>query len=219
MSLKLKALMLGVAAVSCVCVTAANAATVQFDDRTLFDAASASLQTETFASYATNVDLSSSTVLDVGDFTILGPATGIARIDADGFGITPVNGTAYVQGVGIAGEFMSFTFDTAITAFGVDLFAINNDQERTQVEIDSVVYLLPVVTGDLASFFGITSTTAFTTVTFNVLTQGLGEDAGFDNISYGTAVVPLPAALPLYGTGLAIAGLIGWRRARKAAAV
>jgi len=31
-------------------------------------------------------------------------------------------------------------------------------------------------------------------------------------------VVPLPAALPLYGTGLAIMGFIGWRRKRKAAA-
>ncbi len=30
--------------------------------------------------------------------------------------------------------------------------------------------------------------------------------------------VPLPAALPLYGTGLAIMGFIGWRRKRKAAA-
>jgi hypothetical protein len=33
------------------------------------------------------------------------------------------------------------------------------------------------------------------------------------------AVVPIPAALPLFGTGLAIAGLAGWRRKRKAAAV
>ena len=31
-------------------------------------------------------------------------------------------------------------------------------------------------------------------------------------------VIPLPAALPLYGTGLAVMGLIGWRRKRKAAA-
>jgi len=29
------------------------------------------------------------------------------------------------------------------------------------------------------------------------------------------AVIPLPAALPLYGTGLAIMGFIGWRRKRK----
>lgn len=36
-------------------------------------------------------------------------------------------------------------------------------------------------------------------------------------IEYETSsVVPIPAALPLFGTGLAIMGFIGWRRKRKA---
>ncbi len=39
-----------------------------------------------------------------------------------------------------------------------------------------------------------------------------------DPANIGVGVVPLPAALPLYGTGLAIMGFIGWRRKRKAAA-
>jgi len=30
--------------------------------------------------------------------------------------------------------------------------------------------------------------------------------------------IPLPAALPLYGTGLAVMGFIGWRKKRKAVA-
>ena len=30
------------------------------------------------------------------------------------------------------------------------------------------------------------------------------------------AVIPLPAALPLYGTGLAVMGFLGWRRKRQA---
>ena len=30
--------------------------------------------------------------------------------------------------------------------------------------------------------------------------------------------IPLPAALPLYGTGLAVMGFLGWRRKRKEAA-
>ncbi len=41
--------------------------------------------------------------------------------------------------------------------------------------------------------------------------------ASFNEINQ-TTVVPLPAALPLYGTGLAIMGFIGWRRKRKTAA-
>lgn len=32
----------------------------------------------------------------------------------------------------------------------------------------------------------------------------------------GVSPIPLPAALPLFGTGLAIMGFIGWRRRRKA---
>ncbi len=42
----------------------------------------------------------------------------------------------------------------------------------------------------------------------------------FNNLSINTAVsaVPIPAALPLFGTGLALMGFIGWRRRQKAAA-
>ncbi len=40
------------------------------------------------------------------------------------------------------------------------------------------------------------------------------SEAPFDNVP----PVPLPAALPLYGTGLAVMGFIGWRRKRKTAA-
>ena len=43
-------------------------------------------------------------------------------------------------------------------------------------------------------------------------------DAAVLNIDYTTpSAVPLPAALPLFGAGLAIMGFIGWRRKRKAA--
>ena len=42
-----------------------------------------------------------------------------------------------------------------------------------------------------------------------------GDLVVFDTFRF--EVVPLPAALPLYGTGLAVMGFIGWRRRRKAA--
>jgi hypothetical protein len=47
------------------------------------------------------------------------------------------------------------------------------------------------------------------------------NDLGLDNVSLvgaGTSAVPLPAALPLFATGLVGLGLLGWRRKRKAAA-
>jgi hypothetical protein len=39
------------------------------------------------------------------------------------------------------------------------------------------------------------------------------------NVFNGTSEVPLPAALPLFATGLGALGLLGWRRKRKAQAV
>ena len=51
------------------------------------------------------------------------------------------------------------------------------------------------------------------TAGFNSFVGGI-DNIRFENIN----VVPLPAALPLFGTGLAIMGFIGWRRKRRMAA-
>jgi hypothetical protein len=53
---------------------------------------------------------------------------------------------------------------------------------------------------------------------------GLRQDPGFSglddiSVSTGVSAVPLPAALPLFATGLGALGLLGWRRKRKAAAL
>lgn len=40
----------------------------------------------------------------------------------------------------------------------------------------------------------------------------------FDDLTFSAvSTVPVPAALPLFGTGLALMGFLGWRRKRKAA--
>ena len=67
-------------------------------------------------------------------------------------------------------------------------------------------------------------------ISVGVGTYNLGQTAYFDDVKYRgggqvlaydfeVSVVPLPAALPLYGTGLALMGLVGWRRKRKLAAI
>ena len=48
------------------------------------------------------------------------------------------------------------------------------------------------------------------------IVTGIGEFA-FRSGNVAVSTVPVPAALPLYGTGLAIIGFIGWRRNRKIA--
>jgi hypothetical protein len=53
-------------------------------------------------------------------------------------------------------------------------------------------------------------------ITFNSNLDGAGAD--IDNLQFTTTVTPLPAALPLFATGLGVLGLLGWRRKRKAKA-
>ena len=55
--------------------------------------------------------------------------------------------------------------------------------------------------------------------TYSDSTIGMDLRLGLiDSGNNTTGVVPVPAALPLFGTGLAIMGFVGWRRKRKAAA-
>jgi hypothetical protein len=65
---------------------------------------------------------------------------------------------------------------------------------------------------------------ASATTTLAFLNGDPGDDNsnGLDNvvlIDLGPAATPLPAALPLFATGLGALGLLGWRRKRKAAAI
>ncbi len=59
-------------------------------------------------------------------------------------------------------------------------------------------------------------------LTFQYTGQGNTGNFGYQidiNVPGVVSVVPLPAALPLFGTGLAAMGFVGWRRKRKALAV
>jgi hypothetical protein len=69
---------------------------------------------------------------------------------------------------------------------------------------------------DVGSVANIPSTGAFfTTEAANGTFQWVVPPPGID-IYNGSSTVPLPAALPLFATGLGALGLLGWRRKRKA---
>ncbi len=63
---------------------------------------------------------------------------------------------------------------------------------------------------------------AFSELVNNYSTIALfGDGAGdhdFDDMAIRISVVPLPAALPLYGAGVALLGFLGWRRRKAEAA-
>ena len=54
---------------------------------------------------------------------------------------------------------------------------------------------------------------------FTVTSSGDQQWWLMDNLTFNAATTPLPAALPLFATGLGASGLLGWRRKRKAAAI
>ena len=82
------------------------------------------------------------------------------------------------------------------------------------VTIEYEIFFQPLSTGPKTATFGVTvDTSFFDTQGFLFPLQRTGG-AGLDG--EGLAVIPLPAALPLYGTGLAVMGFLGWRRKRQA---
>lgn len=73
-------------------------------------------------------------------------------------------------------------------------------------------------------FWGITSDLLISSIAFGHIDGGTTKDGffGIDNLTIGQhlfdepplSAVPLPAALPLYGAGMALMGFIGWRKRR-----
>jgi hypothetical protein len=88
---------------------------------------------------------------------------------------------------------------------------------------DGVAQLLSITKTDSTGgvlFFGFTDSNAvITAVTISEgATTGSRDVFGIDDVRFAaaTATTPLPAALPLFATGLGV--LLGWRRKRKLAA-
>ncbi|MEP3244857.1 MAG: PEP-CTERM sorting domain-containing protein [Sneathiella sp.] len=67
---------------------------------------------------------------------------------------------------------------------------------------------------DFETFF---FTSFFTDLTSLTWDQGFSFHHQFDNINVSASIsaVPLPAALPLYGAGVAFLGFIGWRKRKR----
>ncbi len=75
--------------------------------------------------------------------------------------------------------------------------------------------ITPLVVGFNINFNDITAT-GFTLNAAIDLQTGVNFTMNLITEPDPAAVIPLPAALPLYGTGLAVMGFLGWRRKRQA---
>jgi len=126
-------------------------------------------------------------------------------------------------------ESIRIDFGAAVTLdaiYFLDLFsqANGNGQEKALVSYDggSMEFFSDAnetPTGDSGYLFmALLPRITTTWLSFMAPDYNPGDGLGRNDYSVAAiSAVPLPAALPLYGAGLAVMGLVGWRRKRKEA--
>ena len=168
--------------------------TLQAERATWAAAVGSPLSTEGFEGLA----VSPATPFDFGAFTLSFSGSGLSL-----YGANSLTRTEGINGLGFSGNgTVSFTFDSAITAFGIDWSSF--DQTSTVVAYSddaggAITDVFQPVTSAGAGFFGVRNAAGFTTVTFSVTQDEILE---FDYVQY-SAAVPEPASMLLLGLGLA----------------
>jgi hypothetical protein len=124
------------------------------------------------------------------------------------------------------GSVLNITLPAPIFAFATDVGSLENFGNTSD---PTITFNFTGGTGSITlnnylsssantlAFFGISSTTSFSSITINDPTNGLILDNFTFTIEPAASATPLPAALPLFATGLGALGLLGWRRKRKGA--
>ena len=147
--------------------------------------------------------------LDLGAFSLLRTAIGQPGGIQSDVGTFNIDGSPYGFVVTQAPLDMVFTFDSPISAFGLDVVAWNDGFIRTTVEADGTSVPVTSQVGQGSRFFGFSSDTAFTQVRF---IGGTADAWSFDNITFASTEIPEPATLTLFAVGLGALGFVGWRR-------
>lgn len=168
----------------------------------------------------------------IGPFTIGGVTVSISypasastkgEIFAGGFGSNAnmVAGKALLNRDenGAAHASMILSFSIPVVGFGTWVFDNNASSAEsftltangsTSAPIDNP---LPSPTAHkVDGFLGVVDAAGISTVTVNKI--GSGSFFELDHMQIAVANVPVPAALPLFASGLAVLGFFGWRRSR-----
>ena len=162
-------------------------------------------------------------------------ATGSGQLDLTGWGLQnsgsglepgwlwPVNGWIFTGAGGSVDTYYQIPI-SGPAAFGSGNTADASSGSGDNVGLDHIGFLMvPVgyVTDtallDSSTYSGKTLVSLGVTPGTYVWTWGLRPDESFTlEIVASLSQTPLPAALPLFATGLGALGLLGWRRKRKA---
>ncbi len=155
--------------------------------------------------WSVNTDLSGTSGATVGDFIYR------LKLDTDpGAGqnfttFDPIMGFPYVLG--------------ADHAFGDNNTGNSGGTEGSPLNYATMLSTMNVVQNSWAfNWFALIDPTisGLYSIEMEVLNQA-GEMLSNSGINVQVSAVPLPAALPLYGAGIAVLGFMGWRRKRKTA--
>jgi hypothetical protein len=197
------------------------AATVFYSDEAEFIAASGGVAGyESFESFTATNDFVSNTIVAT-DFTITtNPEANLGIHQNPFLELHATDGTKFAGWAARPTDNdVTFTFTEPIKAFGVmTTDALDGGIATAELILstnggDSMVVASGSLTTGLEIFVGLIADTPFTEVTLTVTDMPSGGDGiGFDEVRFGT-VVPLPAAVWLFGSG--VIGLIGLAR-RKA---
>ena len=128
--------------------------------------------------------------------------------------VASIDGSPFLYAGLRNGETLSFVFDEPVNSFAADFAGVDDNQTRgLLVSIEGEDGVSHDIS-QLVSFLGLISDIEFDKV---IIAGHNQADLGFgiDNLSFGqTAVVPLPASLPMLLAGLAGLGVLCWRLRR-----
>lgn len=176
-------------------VSTASAAPIVFTDRTVWEAAVGTFETETFDGVAAG-NLPSTP-------TTVGLLTVTADVEGAIVGGVDLNLTANLFGV----NDLLIEFPLPVMAFGADFINII-DASGVQVSVAGDVFQLHDHIVGASGFFGVTSTSPFSSVLFSQGNRpGVNEFVDLDDVSFSS--VPEPATMTLVGLGF---GAIAVRR-------
>jgi len=186
----------------------ANAATI-YSDRVLFDTATTGLSFEGFNDFFTDAETVNFSGFSATGTRLSGNTGSVMSVTGTGSQFITEGSRAIAHSS--LDTLLVFTFDTAITSFGIDIndwgditgpgtLSVTNNTGS----FDRLLLTSPdgsVLPGGNSIFFGVVDTTSFTSVTFTS-NVNVGDFAGYDALSFGGTAVPIPPALWLLGSGL-----------------
>ncbi|WP_415236527.1 VPLPA-CTERM sorting domain-containing protein [Sneathiella sp.] len=148
-----------------------------------------------------------------------------------GLGISSYRGDSHQVDGNYRNDFVNFSFDQNVTIKSVSFSYVDRDDEFTFLfdlgpngVLDAINYSVDIPSNGTYIFQGIWTGSLFGIGAFDDDTSRRWQRSNMDDFKISGMVVdpvistvPLPAALPLYGAGIAILGFFGWRRKKRLA--